>query len=237
MTDMLYYPSNEYQKEFEAKVQGKGKDYVVLDRTLFYPEGGGQPYDTGELKWRDENASVIKVKKKKGEIRHYIDGSLPEPDTVVKGKINWDRRYNHMRMHSAQHIISWIVLNMYNGQTAGNQIHEDYSRIDFEPVEFSSRDVEKIEQASNALIEKELEVKKKEMARELIEKQMTEGRTNLELIPSNIDPLRVVVIADEDVCPCGGTHVDNLKEIGKINIVNRKSKGANVERLEFKLEN
>lgn len=238
MTDLLYYPDNEYQKEFDAKVQ-KVKEvdgYITLDQTLFYKEGGGQPADKGTISWDGSKASVEKVKRKQGEIRHYIEGDFPEPDQEVHGAIDWERRYKHMRMHTAQHVISWIVLNMYDASTAGNQIHEDYSRIDFEPAEFDKRDVEKIENGANSLIEKGLEVEKKEMERELVEEQMTEGRTNLDLIPDHVDPLRVVEIGGEDICPCGGTHVDNLDEIGKINIIERKSKGANVERLKFELE-
>lgn len=238
MTDLLYYPDNEYQKEFDAKVQ-KVKEvdgYITLDQTLFYKEGGGQPTDKGKINWESGETSVEKVKRKQGEIRHYIEGDFPEPDQEVHGEIDWDRRYKHMRMHTAQHVISWIVLNMYDASTAGNQIHEDYSRIDFEPVEFDERDVEKIENGANSLIEKGLKVEKKEMERELVEEQMTEGRTNLDLIPDHVDPLRVVEIGGEDICPCGGTHVDNLDEIGHINIIERKSKGSNVERLKFELE-
>lgn len=238
MTDLLYYPDNEYQKEFEAKVQ-KVKEvdgYITLDQTLFYKEGGGQPTDKGKLSWNGKETSVEKVKRKQGEVRHYIEGDFPEPDQEVHGEIDWERRYKHMRMHTAQHVISWIVLNMYDASTAGNQIHEDYSRIDFEPVEFDERDVEKIENGANSLIEKGLEVEKKEMERELVEEQMTEGRTNLDLIPDHVNPLRVVEIGGEDICPCGGTHIDNLDEIGEINIIERKSKGSNVERLKFELK-
>ena len=238
MTDLLYYPDNEYQKEFDAKVQKvkENKGYITLDQTLFYKEGGGQPADHGKITWGDKEASVIDVQREHGEIRHYIEGDFPEPNQEIHGEIDWERRYKHMRMHTAQHIVSWIVLNMYDGSTAGNQIHEDYSRIDFEPVEFDERDVEKIENGANSLIEKGLKVEKREMERELVEEQMTEGRTNLDLIPDHVDPLRVVEIGGEDICPCGGTHVDNLDEIGEINIIERKSKGSNVERLKFELE-
>lgn len=238
MTELLYYPSNEYQKEFEAEVE-KVKEtngYITLDQTLFYKEGGGQPTDQGKLTWNSKEASVEKVKRKQGEIRHYIEGDFPESGQEVHGKIDWKRRYKHMRMHTAQHIISWIVLNMYDASTAGNQIHEDYSRIDFEPADFDEKDVEKIENGANSLIQKGLKVEKKEMERELVEEQMTEGRTNLDLIPDHVNPLRVVEIGGEDICPCGGTHVESLDEIGKINIIERKTKGANVERLKFELE-
>ena len=238
MTDLLYYPENEYQKEFDAEVQ-KVKEidgYVTLDRTLFYKKGGGQPSDKGKISWENGETSVEKVKKEDGEVRHFIEGDFPETGEEIHGTIDWDRRYKHMRMHTAQHIISWIVLNMYDAPTAGNQIHEDYSRIDFKPVSFNERDLEKIEKGVNSLIEKELEVEKEERPRELVEQQIQEGRTNLDIIPDNIDPLRVVIIGGEDICPCGGTHVDNLEEIGRIKITNRKSKGADAERLEFELE-
>lgn len=236
MTDLLYLPDNNYLKKFEAEITKTGDGYVVLDRTAFYKEGGGQPSDTGKISWDGGEASVTEVKKEQGEIRHYIEGELPEEGEKVEGRIDWDRRYKHMRMHTAQHLISWVVLNMYEASTAGNQIHEDYSRIDFEPVEFDDFDVEKIEKAVNSLIEKGLEVEKKEVPREELEEMTEEGRTNLDLIPDHIDPLRAVIIGGEDVCPCGGTHVDNLEEIGLIKITDRKSKGENVERLKFELE-
>ena len=238
MTELLYYPGNEYQKQFDSEVS-KAREvdgYICLKETLFYKEGGGQPADHGKISWNGKEARVTNVKKKHGEVRHFIEGDFPEPGQEVHGEVDWERRYKHMRMHTAQHILSWVVLNMYDASTAGNQIHEDYSRIDFEPANFSDRDIEKIEKGVNSLIEKELEVKKKEMDRELVEERVQEGRTNLDIIPGSIDPLRVVIIGGEDLCPCGGTHVDNLKEIGRINITERKSKGADVERLEFELE-
>ncbi len=229
MESLLYLPDNEYQKSFEAEVTKTKEDdkYIVLEKTLFYKEGGGQPSDRGKISWKDGDTEVVDVKKKQGEIRHYLEGDIPDSGTKINGEINWERRYKHMRMHTAQHIVSWVVLNMFDASTAGNQIHEDYSRIDFKPVDFSDRDIEKIEKAANSLIQKELEVEKKMMDRELLEDRVQEGRTNIDIIPSGIDPLRIVVIGGEDICPCGGTHVDNLKEIGRIKITNKKSKGTN----------
>lgn len=230
-------PDNEYQKEFDAKVKKarEADSYIVLDRTLFYKEGGGQPADHGKISWNGSEAEVIDVQKEHNEIRHYLDGDIPEPGTEIHGVIDWDRRYKHMRMHTAQHVVSKVVLDLYDATTAGNQIHEDRSRIDFKPVEFTDDDIEKIEKRANAMIEDALEVEKKMMDRELIEERVQEGRTNLELIPDHIDPLRVVMIGEDDLCPCGGTHVDNTEEIGEIEFVDRTSKGANVERLEFVL--
>lgn len=239
MTELLFLPDNDYDKEFDAEVTKtrEADGYIVLDRTLFYPEGGGQPADHGTISWDGKNAEVTEVQKKHGEVRHYVEGNeLPEPGTEVHGEIDWERRYKHMRMHTAQHVLSKVVLDMYNATTAGNQIHEDRSRIDFKPVEFTDEDIEKIENAANAMIEEALVVEKKNMSRDRLEAEVEEGRSNLNLIPDHIDPLRVVIIGDEDICPCGGTHVDNIEEIGEIDIIERTTKGADTERLEFVLK-
>ncbi|MFB6204489.1 MAG: alanyl-tRNA editing protein [Candidatus Nanohaloarchaea archaeon] len=239
MTELLYLPDRNYDKEFEAEVTKTREmdGYIVLDRTLFYPEGGGQPADRGVISWEGEEREVTDVKKNGSEVRHFVEGDdLPEPGTEVHGTIDWDRRYKHMRMHTAQHLLSWVVLQRYGASTAGNQIHEDRSRIDFAPVEFDEGDIETIEKQVNAFIQKDLEVEKESMSRDRVESEVEEGRTNLDLIPDSVDPLRVVVIGDEDLCPCGGTHVDSLGEIGGINITNRISKGADTERIEFELE-
>lgn len=244
MTELLFRPGDDYLKEFDSTVKKRrstpedpeNEGYVVLKETLFYPEGGGQPADHGRLSWDGSSAEVVDVQKKNGEVRHYLEGDLPEPDTQVHGEIDWERRYKHMRMHTAQHVLSKVVLDMYDATTAGNQIHADRSRIDFEPAEFYEEDVEKIERAANSMIAEDHEVIKKEMSRERLEVEVEEGRSNMDLIPDHIDPLRVVIIGDEDICPCGGTHVDSLKEIGRIDIVDRTKKGADTERLEFVLE-
>lgn len=236
MTELLYLPENEYQKTFEAVVTKTREpdNYIVLDKTLFYPEGGGQPADHGKITWSKKEAEVIDVQKEHGETRHYIKGDIPEPGTEVHGEVDWDRRYKHMRMHTAQHVMSLVVLEEYGATTAGNQIHEDYSRIDFKPVEFEQDDLERIEKAANALLAKDYEVKKRFMERERVESSVEEGRTNLELIPDQVDPLRVVAFND-DLCPCGGTHVDSINEIGEIEIVDNIKKGSETERIEFVL--
>lgn len=237
MTKLLYYPSNEYQKEFDAKVEKTNEEnkYVVLDQTLFYKEGGGQPADHGTIEWESGEAEVVDVQKKNGEIRHYIEGDIPEEGTEIHGALDWKRRYKHMRMHTAQHIVSKVVLDEYDATTAGNQVKAEKSRIDFEPAEFDEKDLELIEQRSNEIIDADIELEKSEVRRERLEEKTEDGRTNLELIPDHIDPLRAVEIGDIDICPCGGTHVDSTGEVGEIKIVNRVSKGSDVERIEFTL--
>jgi misacylated tRNA(Ala) deacylase len=238
MTEQRYLPDADDVTEFEATVTEATDEYVVLDGTYFYPEGGGQPCDHGKLLWDGGSATVTKVRKNHGDVRHYVEsveGDLPDPGERVEGQIDAERREAHRRMHTAQHVVSRVVLDEYGAETAGNQIHADRSRIDFQPVDFSADDVEKIERLSNEAIDRDLAVTKAERPRDEVEERVDEGRSMLDLIPDHVDPLRVVEIEAFDYCPCGGTHVERLAEVGHVRIINRESKGADTERIEFEL--
>ena len=249
MTDLLYLPANEYERAFEATVTAVDEQQgtVVLDRTLFYKAGGGQPPDHGVIEWDAGRARVADVRQDHGEVRHTLDtpsddtddsatgGDLPTEGERVRGAIDWERRYAHMRYHTAQHVVSKVVLEAFDASTAGNRLYTDRARIDFEPASFDAADLRAIEDAANDLLETDLAVEKEFLAREELEARTPEGRTNLDLIPASVDPLRAVFIGDRDVCPCGGTHVRSLGELGPIEIVERTSKGAAVDRIEFVL--
>ena len=236
MSEQRYLPDDEYTREFETSVTDVDDDTVVLAGTYFYKEGGGQPADHGTLSWDGGSARVIDVRQDHGEIRHTLVGDLPDPGTTVRGELDWERRYAHMRYHTAQHVVSKVVLDEFDASTAGNRIHTDRARIDFEPAAFDTDDLRTIERLSNDLIERDLPVEKSRRSRDALEAETPDGRTNLDLIPDHVDPLRAVAIGDVDVCPCGGTHVDGLGELGRIEIVDRTSKGADVDRIEFVLD-
>ena len=238
MTELLYLPDADGVTEFEATVTEATEEYIVLDGTYFYPEGGGQPADRGTLSWDGGEATVRDVRKNHGDVRHYLDtleGTLPEEGETAAGEVDAQRREKLRRMHTAQHVVSRVVLAEFDATTAGNQIHEDRSRIDFEPADFDDADLETIQTETNAALDRDLAVSKAERPREDVEEETPEGRTQLDLIPDHIDPLRVVEIEEFDICPCGGTHVDRLGEVGHISILDRTSKGADVERIEFEL--
>jgi misacylated tRNA(Ala) deacylase len=238
VTDLLYLPDADGVTEFEATVTEATDEYVVLDGTYFYPEGGGQPADRGRLTWDGGAAEVRDVRKNHGDVRHYLDGfdgDPPDPGTTVTGHIDADRRERLRRFHTAQHVVSRVVLDEYDAATAGNQIHPDRARIDFEPADFDDEDIARIERLSNEAVEADYPLTKAERPRDRVERETPEGRTQLDLIPDHVDPLRVVEIADFDICPCGGTHVDSTAEVGEIVITDRTSKGADVERIEFEL--
>ncbi|EMA40107.1 alanyl-tRNA synthetase [Halococcus morrhuae DSM 1307] len=238
MTEQLYLPDDDYRREFDARVEAvdESNGTVVLDRTLFYKEGGGQPPDHGRLSFEGGEGRVVDVRKDHGEIRHTIQGDLPEAGVTIHGELDWERRHAHMRYHTAQHVVSKVVLDEYGASTAGNRIHDDRARIDFAPAEFDESDLRAIEERANALIEQDLPVEKENRPRAALEAETPDGRSNLDLIPDDVDPLRAVTIGDVDVCPCGGTHVDRLGELGKLTIVDRSSKGADTERIEFVLD-
>jgi len=238
MTELRYLPDEDGVTAFEATVTEATDDRIILDGTYFYPEGGGQPADRGSLSWDDGHADVVDVYKDHGEVVHEIDGfegALPSEGDTVQGEVDDDRRAAHRRMHTAQHVVSRVVLDAFGAGTAGNQIHADRSRIDFEPAEFDDDDVAHIEELANEAIERDYAVTKEDRPRPEVEEQTDEGRSLLHLIPDHVDPLRVVEIEDYDLCPCGGTHVDHLAEVGRIEITGRTSKGKDTERIEFVL--
>ncbi|PNX45670.1 MAG: hypothetical protein BV456_13305 [Thermoplasmata archaeon M8B2D] len=185
--------------------------------------------------WDDEKVVVKEVMKKGDSVKHIIEGEKPPVGTKVQGVIDWDRRYSHMKMHTAQHILSGIVFDDFNARTVGNQIHADYSRVDFHPVKFSDEDLESITQKFNDIISKNLPVKIYEEERESLEKRVDQQRANLDLLPKFITRLRIVEIEGFDVCPCAGTHVRNTNEIPELDKIKRDTKGRDRDRIIYSL--
>ncbi len=239
MTKILYMKNIEgnYIKDFEAIVTKSKKDYITLDKTAFYPEGGGQPSDTGYIYWKDKKIRVKHVIKKGDTIKHRLDGKKPEVETKIHAKLDWEKRYSHMKMHTAQHIISGIIFDDFNARTVGNQIHAEYSRVDFHPITFSEENLKKIVEKFNKIVSKDLPIKIYEEERQSFEKRVNEERCNLDLLPKFIKKLRIVEIKGFDVCPCAGTHVKNTNEIPEIDKIKRDTKGKDRDRLIYSLKN
>jgi len=221
-----------YAREFDAQVLERGPDFVVLDATLFYAEGGGQPYDTGVLQWPDGESKVLRVTKEKGVIRHHVD-RMPAVDSV-HGVVDWDRRYKHMRMHTSQHLMSGLVFRIFGARTVGNQIHTDYSRVDFQPANFMPEDLKRIEDECNQVIASNQEVRIFEEDRVVVYNKI-EDRALLELIPESVRRLRIIQIGTADYCPCGGTHLKNVSEIGTVHVLEKRSKGKETDRIVYEL--
>ena len=240
MTIQLHMDSHEgtYTRKFNAKVEASFPGIVELDKTAFYHLGGGQPADNGKIVW-DGGEAVVNDVRKKNRIRHFIDGDLPEVGTIVEGEIDWERRYSHMRMHTSQHLVSAVVNEIHGSDTVGNQIGGQKSRIDFKPLSVDQPQIDEIQSTVNDYISKNLKIKISEELRENLENN-TEIRSSMssglwKMLPSSVKKLRVITIGDIDVCPCAGTHVKSLGEIGQVEFTNKKNKGSQKLRLSYKL--
>lgn len=232
MTELLHMKDC-YLRDFEARVVRAGDNYVVLNRTAFYPEGGGQESDTGYLEFNGEKIRVLKVEKK-GEVIHRVEKILPE-GSAVHGFLDWEQRYARMKMHTAQHLVSLVAMKLFSVTTVGNQIHEDKSRIDFHPADFSEEDLKRLADESNKIIEKGLEVKIYELPREEALQKVDQRRCDLTRLPASVQKLRIVEIDGMDLCPCAGTHVKSLSELGKVEILEKINKGKDKQRILYHL--
>ncbi len=239
-THLLYMDGIDrcYDTAFEARVVASKPDYVVLDQSLFYPLGGGQNWDTGRLESEEGQVWDVTEVTKRGPVKHVVgsDHGLEVGD-AVRGEIDWDRRYAHMRMHTAQHLVSGLAYEMFGGtRTVGNQIHTSRSRIDFRPVDFTPEMLGDLAAAANDVIRAAKPVSDVTMTRDEINAIMPEARTNMDLLPRSVQELRVIRIGDDlDLCPCAGTHVRNTGEIGEVQVLRRKSKGKGTQRVEYTL--
>jgi misacylated tRNA(Ala) deacylase len=234
------YLADPYVREFEATVERSLDDRVVLDRTQFYPEGGGQPADHGWIRFDGDEWTVTDVRKK-DTIYHTVEGGdPPEEGATVTGELDWDRRYAHMRYHTAQHLLSALLLEEFDAATTGNQLYDDRSRIDVAYERFSEEDLATVDDRMNELIDDELPVRWYEMDREVAEAELDTDRTRIDLLPESITELRIVEIGPEDDpydrTACAGTHVENTSEIGHFETTGRETKGSDEERLSFVLE-
>ena len=241
MTEKLYMESIDacYLKSFDAKVTAIENQKIILDKTLFYPLGGGQNWDNGTISGETGELMVSEVRGR-DTVEHFVeeDHGLSVGDSVT-GVIDWNRRHAHMRMHTAQHIVSGIVYEMFSGvRTVGNQIHQDRSRIDFNPIKFENEMIDRVFDKTNEIIKSNLPVSISIMTRDEINKIMPPERTNMDLLPQSVNQLRVVKIGDGvDLCPCAGTHVKALGEIGGIEFIGKKSKGKGTQRISYNLIN
>ena len=240
-TTKLYLENIEaaYETKFSAKVIKSEDESIVLDRTLFYPLGGGQNWDEGTLSGPNGPINVLEVRGREDIIHNLGVGHQLEVGDEVIGEIDWERRYSHMRMHTAQHLVSGIAYELFNGvRTVGNQINTTHSRIDFNPISFDENMLVELTNKTNEIISLKYEVTDLTMMRNEINTIMPPERTNMDLIPSFIDELRVVKIGDSlDLCPCAGTHISNISEIGEISIIGKKSKGKGTQRITYELSN
>jgi len=230
MTELLYQ-TDSYLREFQAlatEVVGEG---VVLDRTAFYPGGGGQPGDVGHLEANGERWEVSKVKRKQGRLVHYLDREPPPAGTPVICFLDWERRYALMRTHTAMHILCGVVWRDYGASVTGGNMEPLRGRMDFEFAALQRELVEEIEEKINAEVAAARPIFVRVLPREEAFQIPDLIRTKINLLPEHIAQVRVVEIEGLDVQADGGTHVANTAEVGPLRIVDYKSKGRINKRL------
>jgi misacylated tRNA(Ala) deacylase len=239
-TDQLFQ-TDSYLREFDARVVGVDSERhgVMLDRTAFYPGGGGQPADHGTLTWDSGALSVIGSKREGDCILHLIDPSeeLPPEGIEVHGIVDWDRRYALMRMHTALHILCGVVFRDYGALVTGGNMEPDHARMDFEmdSAEFTPERVQEIGERANAEIEAGRDIRVAIHPREEAMQIPDLIRTKINLLPEAIQEIRTVEILGLDLQADGGTHVANTREVGGIQITGTRSKGRINKRITIAL--
>jgi len=235
LTDLLYL-SDHYLKEFDAKVIAATSNAVELDRSAFYPTGGGQPSDTGVLVSDAGKFRVVDVSKRTGQVLHTLEGTPPNAGTTVHGVIDWEQRYRTMRHHSALHVLCGVVFHSYGSTVTGGNIYPDYARMDFDLEDLNPERVKHIEDDSNRIIEENRSIVFRFLPRAEALKIPDLVRTKVNLIPESVETIRIVEIEGFDMQADGGTHVAGTGEIGKLRIVKTENKGRTNRRMHIALE-
>jgi misacylated tRNA(Ala) deacylase len=237
MTELLYQ-TDSYLREFSATVTAMDAEQgaVVLDRTAFYPGGGGQPSDGGTLTAQGQTWTVTKVKKRGTDAWHFIKGDLPDVGATVTGTLDWERRYRLMRVHTALHVLCGVIWRDYGASVTGGNMQPGRARMDFEFERMQRELVSEIEARVNVEVEAARPVKIAILPREEAFQIPDLIRTRINLLPEGITEVRTVEIEGLDLQADGGTHVANTSEVGRIKIVDYKSKGRINKRLVVELE-
>jgi misacylated tRNA(Ala) deacylase len=238
----LIYQTDAYLKEFSATIVSvdAGTRAVVLDQSAFYPGGGGQPCDYGSLEVAGVIYPVEKVKKQGDDVLHFLGGTepLPVPSSTAasRGTVDWMRRYQLMRTHTALHILCGTVFRDYGAKVTGGDMDPLKGRMDFEFENMRGELVKAIETAANFEVQQGREIKVKILPRDEAFQIPDLIRTKINLLPPDIKQIRTVEIVGLDLQADGGTHVMNTSEVGKIKVVDYKSKGAINKRIYIEVE-
>lgn len=244
-TDALYL-LNCYLKEFSAVVEDVIDDrFVILDRTAFYPNAGGQPNDLGVLISGDRKYPVVHVRKVDDAIESEVETPFPSDSSdpsdsglaagdPVTGRIDWNRRYHFMRSHTACHVLSAVIHKEVGALITGNQIGDAKTRVDFSLKDFNRSEIKSFEEKTNEIINQNIPVDIKILSK--AEALEIPSIVKLRMDLPDMEEIRVIDIVGFDSQACGGTHVRNTGEIGKIEIIKAENKGKDNRRIYFRLD-
>ncbi len=237
MTERLY-ETDAYRKEFQATVTGVDAEQrsVALDRSAFYPGGGGQPHDTGTLVVGDVEQTVTRVARHGDAVFHFIDGAPPTPGTRVVGRLDWERRYRLMRTHTAMHLLCGVVWQDHGAKVTGGRMEPLRGHLDFELESLGAELVGEIEARLLEEVGEGREVRVRSLLRAEAFKIPDLVRTRVNLLPEGIERVRTVEIVGLDLQADGGTHVANTREVGGVRVADYKSKGRINKRIYLELD-
>lgn len=235
MTGELFLHDS-YLKEFRAGVVKIDGREVVLGETAFYPGGGGQPADKGALGIGPVNAAVVDVRREGDGIVHVLDRAIPGTVRELRGTLDWERRYAHMRYHTALHVLSGVIWKNFGAKVTGGQMRPERARMDFSfPGEWTAEVVDEVERLTNGALAEGRTVKVYELPREEALGNPDLIRTQANRVPERVESVRIVEVEGLDTQADGGTHVASTEEVGGIRITSHKSKGRQNKRIEFVL--
>jgi misacylated tRNA(Ala) deacylase len=229
------FSTDAYARSCEATVVAASEEGVVLDRTVFYARGGGQPGDTGSLRWEGGSSRVTDTVKQAGEVLHVVEGSPPTVGTPITAEIDWDRRLMLMRTHTALHALSGIVFRDYGAKVTGGNMEPGVARMDFELDSISQEFGREVEEKLNRELAADRPVLVSFLPRAEALADPDLIRTKVNLIPEHVDPIRVIDIEGLDKQADGGTHVRSTAEVGRVRVAKTESKGKGFKRMRIEL--
>lgn len=228
------YLDDGYLKEFDATVLSSSENGVIFDKTAFYPQSGGQPSDSGTILRGNESFNMCRAEQRNGQILHIMDRTGLMPGDHIRATLDWDRRYQLMRSHTACHILSAVILKETGAKITGNQIDMLKSRVDFSLDSFDRAKMDDYVKKANSIVAECHPVITKILPK--TEALAIPDLMRLSMEVPDRDEIRIVDIKGIDLQACGGTHVKNTSEIGKIRIIKSENKGKSNRRVYFSLE-
>ncbi|MHA2170045.1 MAG: alanyl-tRNA editing protein [Candidatus Kariarchaeaceae archaeon] len=229
------YARDAYTTQLDATVVDVKPEGIILDRTIFYPQGGGQPSDQGKLISGGSEIPIVALKKQGNVVLHQIDGDVQVGDDV-QCEVDWDYRYKLMKHHTALHILSAVVWDETQAKVTGGTIYENKARLDFDLIEFNKEMAAGFVEKTNQLINEDHEVSIDFLSREEADKDPDLIRTKVNLLPKSITEIRTVKIGDVDLQADGGLHVKSTKEIGSVSLVKVENKGKGRKRISIAVD-
>jgi len=227
------YSTDAYARAMDAVVLDADRDdgRLLLDETVFYPGGGGQPHDIGELIVGDDRLAVGRVTAERDGVWHWLDGSLPGVGTELVGELDWERRYATMRTHTALHALCGVIWDRFQSPVTGGNMEAGHGRLDFELPQWDPEDRDPVERELNDQLNKALPVEVSFMPRDEADQDPSLIRTKVSLLPPTLREVRVIDIVGLDRQADGGTHVDSTTEVGSVKITKVESKGKGFRRI------